>query len=88
MTKNTNLEEVIKELSSKIDEIHLNLNPNMDDTKIKKYIQDFWSIKTDIQKLLNSRSPIWFVFQLKKIKDTFFMHIENLIDFVEKNSIY
>ena len=41
MTKNTNLEEVIKELSSKIDEIHLNLNPNMDDTKIKKYIQDF-----------------------------------------------
>ena len=58
MTKNTNLEEVIKELSSQINEIHLNLNPNMDNTEMKKYIQNFSSLKTDIEKLLNTKNPI------------------------------
>lgn len=79
---NPDLIKQISDLSSKVD--NLNINQNLENTEIKKYINNFVSLKEDINILLKTKNPIGFILQIKKIKDSFFIHIENLIDFVEK----
>jgi len=74
--------DMIKNLSSQIN--ILNTSPNLENTQIKKYLDNFSLLKQDIDTLLKTKNPIWFILQLKKIKDAFFIHLENLVDFIEK----
>ena len=60
------------------------VNSNLENTEVKKYIDNFSLLKKDIDILLNSKNPVSFIFQLKKIKDNFMIHLENIIDYIEK----
>lgn len=73
----------LKELTNEVvDNINI-VNPNLENIKIKKYLDNFTTLKIDINNLLNTKTPVWFVLQLKNIKDKFFVHLENLIDYIE-----
>ena len=62
---------------------NIDIKPIENDNDIKKYINDFKPLKLELDKLFSIKNPISFLFQLRKIKNTFFLHLENIIDYLQ-----
>lgn len=76
------IDELNKKINTLLENIQLISNPNNEE--IKNHLNNFVWLKKEIDVLLKTKNPISFLLQLKNLKESFFIHLENLIDFVEK----
>lgn len=81
-TQNNLQSDDILKIKSLLESIEIEKYTSKDEN-LNKYIDNFISLKKDIEVLLETRNPVSFLFQINKIKSNFFIHLENLIDYVE-----
>lgn len=81
-TQNNLQNDDISKIKSLLESVKLEDYTSKDEN-LNKYIDNFISLKKDIDILLETKNPVSFLFQINKIKSNFFVHLENLIDYVE-----
>ncbi|MBW7954433.1 hypothetical protein H3C61_01340 [Candidatus Gracilibacteria bacterium] len=81
-TQNNLQSDDILKIKSLLESIEIG-NYTSKDENLNRYIDNFISLKKDIEVLLETKNPVSFLFQINKIKSNFFIHLENLIDYVE-----